>query len=115
MKKCMRQTLRKQKEQLDILLDTAQEIQIVFVAEINYSDAHIPNITKGKYISRSMLTEKDQRCLDLAVKHNAFYYIFSNLWIELGESIRSLIIGNYNSISQSLRWMIESTALYVNM
>jgi len=72
----MRQTLREQKKDLDILLDVAQAIQTIFVAEIDDSDAHIPIITQGKYASRSMLKKKDQRCVDLAIQHMQFIIFF---------------------------------------
>jgi hypothetical protein len=111
----MGQTLRKQREELDILLDVAQAIQTVFVVEIDDFDTHLATITKGRYTHTSVLKKKDQRCVKLTIQHNPVYNIFRNLWLELGESIRSLIIGNYGSIPRSLRWMIESTIFYADM
>ena len=72
----MRQTLGKQKEDLDILLDVAQAIQTIFIAEIDQTDTHILTITKGKYTSRSM-KRKEQRCADLAIQHNQFMVFFA--------------------------------------
>ena len=54
-------------------------------------------------------------CVELACLENNITDIFFDLIREFGESIRNLIIGNYNSVPRSLRWIIESAIFWANM
>jgi hypothetical protein len=106
--------LSKEEEQLKSLMKVAYAIQTMVITELSDFEPHTARITSKKYDSMSKLPITYERCVDLANQHNALDNIFSDLWLELGESIRSLIIGNYGSIPRSLRWIIESTIFYAD-
>jgi hypothetical protein len=113
-KDCIEQTLKKEEERLKSLNDVAEAIQTMVITELSDFEPHLEKITGRGNNNKAKLSITNERCVHLANQHNAVYHIFSNLWLELGESIRSLIIGNYLSVSRSLKWMIESVIFYAD-
>jgi hypothetical protein len=111
---CVDQTIAEKEEELKSIMKIAQAIQTTVITELNDPHPHVAQITSRKYDDISKLPITYERCVELANKHNAVDEIFANLWLELGESIRNLIIGNYGSIPRSLRWMLESTLFYAD-
>jgi hypothetical protein len=77
-------------------------------------DAHVSNISRGKITSISAASKNQKLCMDL-VRRLFVNTIFFDLCRELGEAIRSLVIGNYSSVSRSLRWIIESAVFWTDM
>lgn len=78
-------------------------------------DAHVSTITKGKCSSKSHLGQKYRRCIELADLENTLLNIFPDLWEELGEAVRNIIIRNYRSVFRSLRWIIESIVFWADL
>ncbi len=119
----MKQLISKQVEEtlgvhdidLDLLVRTTDVIEHFFMGEEMGIDAHILKITKGKYSHKSDLGFRYKRAIELADLENTILDIFPDLWEELGEAIRNLIISNYRSVSRSLRWIIESIVFWADV
>jgi hypothetical protein len=75
-------------------------------------DPHLMNISGGKYLSKRKLSEKARHELELTNREYTLEEIIMNLWFELGEAIRNLLIGNYGSVHRSLRWILESAVFW---
>jgi plastocyanin len=103
------ETLKTNKQELEDLFETVGIAESYFISELIQVDAHIPNITGGKFPSKSGMSLKDKQCVDLVYLENTALDLVLNLSSELGECMRSLLIGNYSSVSRSLRWILEYT------
>lgn len=115
MNKYAENTFRAHGIDLDSLMKTTNVIEHFFIGEAMDIEPHISSVTDKKYSSKNDLSLRSKRCIDLVNLENTMLNIFPNLWEELGEAIRNLIISNYRSVYRSLRWIIESTVFWANM
>lgn len=115
-KDCAKQTLGKHSAKVNNILTAAARIEyFVYDTGLRNAEAHVSAITQGKFSSLARMNTRHKNCVDLANTENTILNIFFDLWRELGETIRSLIIGNYISINRSLRWIIESVVFWADM
>jgi hypothetical protein len=94
--------------EMDTLKKAIDVLEDFFMEDAVEIDPNLSNISGGKYVSRRRLSIKARRALDLANVDNTLLEMIINLWFELGEARRNLIIGNYGSVHRSLRWILES-------
>jgi hypothetical protein len=111
---CGMVTLNSNRLDLEILIKTVSKAE-EFAIESMRADAHVHNISKRKITSISAASKNQKRCMDLVRRTYLLNTIFFDLCRELGEAIRSLVIGNYSSVSRSLRWIIESAVFLTDM
>lgn len=107
-------TLNSNRKDLETLAKTISKLEL-FGIESQMGDAHVSNISMGKITSISAASKNQKRCMDLIRREYFLNTIFFDLCRELGEAIRSLVIGNYSSVSRSLRWIIESAVFWTDM
>jgi hypothetical protein len=111
---CAQDTLNSNKKDLEILTRTVSKIEL-FAIESGHLDAHVYNISKGKFTYIAAAGKDQKRCMDLVRREYSLGAIFFDLCRELGEAMRSLIIGNYSRVSRSLRWIVESAVFWTDM
>ena len=107
-------TLNSNRKDLEILTKIISELEL-FGIESQMVDAHVSNISMGKITSISAASKNQKQCIDLVRRGYFLNTIFFDLCRELGEAIRSMFIGNYSSVSRSLRWVIESAVFWTDM
>ena len=107
------ETLRSHGRKIDLFLKVLAQVEY-FVIDTVDVDAHISKITHLRYTHRS-IDAGHKMCVELACVENTITDIFFDLVKEFGEATRSVIVGNYNSIPRSLRWILESTIFWANM
>jgi hypothetical protein len=113
--KSILETLKTRSKELEDLFETAKILEDYFLSELILTDAHISNITGGKFGSKFGLSLKYKQCIEMVYLENTVLDLILNLLSELGESLRSMLIGNYGSVSRSLRWIVEYTIFWVYM
>jgi hypothetical protein len=112
--RCLNTTLKFHNDKLNLLLNSIVIIDSFFTLQTFEYRPHILSMTSPQG-SDVKLDEKRRRCLELANLHDGITTISFDLWSELGEVIRNLMIANYSSIYRSLRWIIETIAFWRDM
>jgi hypothetical protein len=106
---CIRKTMKLHTSDLDLLFQTTQILDKFLGNED--ANPHISKITNGKFSSRLGMSQKHRWSLDLA-EGGLYTLVFTDIMVELGEVIRSLVTGNYQSVTRSLRWILEYFLLW---
>jgi hypothetical protein len=111
--KVANQTLRFHSRKIDVFLNFLGQVEY-FLIDTTDVNPHISTISHLRYTHRR-IDAGHKMVVELSCLENTITDIFFDLVKEFGEAIRSLIIGNYNSIPRSLRWILESTIFWASM
>jgi hypothetical protein len=109
----MEQTINNHSTELSTLKKTLDVLKDFFMSGAIEIDPHILQVSRGRYTSKRKLSDEAKRALELANEENTLLETTMNLWFELGEAFRNLIIGNYGSVHRSLRWIVESAVFWM--
>jgi hypothetical protein len=110
---CLKRSLKNEKE-IDILIETVAKIELFVIESVTY-EPHIDLISEGNFTSLKSLNINNKRYMILVNKGYLLLEFYFDIFREIGEAIRSMLIGNYHSISRSLRWIIESSVFFADM
>jgi hypothetical protein len=111
---CLKRSLNKNGQEIEILIETVAKIELFMIESKNY-EPHIDYISEGKFTSLKSLNINNKRYMILVNKGYLLSEFYFDILREIGEAIRSMLIGNYHSISRSLRWIIESSVFFADM
>ncbi|OLD02729.1 MAG: hypothetical protein AUJ07_08135 [Crenarchaeota archaeon 13_1_40CM_3_53_5] len=112
MGKCARESMQHHGKELNEFLRFAGEFEYLAIKW------HEPKIHYKVVVGDISFKGSDilaKRAVDLALRHDASGLLVFDLWRELGQAVRSLLICNYESVPRSLRWMIEASAFWADM
>jgi hypothetical protein len=109
---CSNATIRNHGNDLIELKKGIDVLEYFFTSDTLEIDPHLSNITYNRYLNRNKMHKKMIRCINLANQENALLHVVINSWSEIAEAIRSLVTGNYYSVSRSLRWTLESVLFW---
>jgi hypothetical protein len=74
-----------------------------------------PRCKEPGFVNLLEVTERINSYDEVKDFEDTLVNIFPDLWEELGEAIRNLIVSNYRSVFRSLRWIVESVVFWADI
>jgi hypothetical protein len=110
----LKETMDNHEGDLDVLLSLIGDLEYLV---ISWRDPkyHISQLTNGKFSSLDSIPENTKRSIILSLRFDSSLLAFFDMWRELGTAIRDLISSNYDSISRSLRLIIETCIFWADI
>ena len=112
MTKCSRTTIRRNRKMVDLFLEICGKLEYLV---IGWHDLERHGRILALRSGIPITSTKAKRAATLALRHDTSSLVFFDLWRELGQAVRSLLIGNYESVYRSLRWIVEASVFWADM